>query len=231
MLIRWLPFLAGIVPLVAVAGAFWIGVANEVLPSSCIPFLDGCVSISAAGRKPPGSFLFRAVMLPQAVLLIIVWHFSVLWLRSLDSALRRSTVIAIMVSGIVGAIATIIYVTFLGTKEPIYEFMRRIGIYFGFLGAGVAQLIIAVTLNRIANALRHTQLIRLARVMSVIWLTAFSLGLLNVVLRSILEDSDQWENRIEWIVFIIMQCYFVVLYLAWRVTDFALSVSTRTNHS
>jgi hypothetical protein len=67
--------------------------------------------------------------------------------------------------------------------------------------------------------------------MSVIWLTAFSLGLLNVVLRSILEDSDQWENRIEWIVFIIMQCYFVVLYLAWRVTDFALSVSTRTNHS
>jgi len=229
MLIRLLPILAGIVPLLAVAGAFWIGVANEVLPSSCIPFLDGCVSISATGRTPPGSFLFRAVMLPQAILLIIVWYFSVLWLRSLDPALRRSTVIAIMVSGIVGAIATIIYVTFLGTKEPIYEFMRRIGIYFGFLGAGVAQIIIAVTLNRIANALRHIQLKQLARVMTTMWLTPISLGVLNVVLKSVLEESDQWENRIEWIVFIIMQCYFVVLYYAWRATDFAVSVSTRTN--
>ena len=197
MLIRLLPLLAGLVPLAAVSGAFWIGVANEVLPSSCIPFLDGCVSISATGRKPPGSFLFRAVMLPQSVLLVVVWHFSVLWLRSLDPALRKSTIVAIMVSGITGAIAMIIYVTFLGTKEPIYEFMRRIGIYFGFLGAGVAQIIIAVALNRIAKSLPYARLMQVARVMSAMWLTVISLGILNVVLRAILEDTDQWENRIE----------------------------------
>ena len=229
MLIRLLPLLAGLVPLAAVSGAFWIGVANEVLPSSCIPFLDGCVSISATGRKPPGSFLFRAVMLPQSVLLVVVWHFSVLWLRSLDPALRKSTIVAIMVSGIIGAIAMIIYVTFLGTKEPIYEFMRRIGIYFGFLGAGVAQIIIAVALNRIAKSLPYARLMQVARVMSAMWLTVISLGILNVVLRAILEDTDQWENRIEWSVFIVMQCYFVALYHAWRVTGFAVGVSTRTD--
>jgi len=229
MLIRLLPLLAGLVPLAAVSGAFWIGVANEVLPSSCIPFLDGCVSISATGRKPPGSFLFRAVMLPQSVLLVVVWHFSVLWLRSLDPALRKSTIVAIMVSGITGAIAMIIYVTFLGTKEPIYEFMRRIGIYFGFLGAGVAQIIIAVALNRIAKSLPYARLMQVARVMSAMWLTVISLGILNVVLRAILEDTDQWENRIEWSVFIVMQCYFVALYHAWRVTGFAAGVSTRTD--
>jgi len=229
MLIRLLPLLAGLVPLAAVSGAFWIGVANEVLPSSCIPFLDGCVSISATGRKPPGSFLFRAVMLPQSVLLVVVWHFSVLWLRSLDPALRKSTIVAIMVSGITGAIAMIIYVTFLGTKEPIYEFMRRIGIYFGFLGAGVAQIIIAVALNRIAKSLPYARLMQVARVMSAMWLTVISLGILNVVLRAILEDTDQWENRIEWSVFIVMQCYFVALYHAWRVTGFAVGVSTRTD--
>jgi hypothetical protein len=229
MLIRLLPLLAGLVPLAAVSGAFWIGVTHEVLPPSCIPFLDGCVSISAAGRKPPGSFLFRAVMLPQSVLLVVVWYFSVLWLRSLDPALRRSTIVAIMVSGITGAIAMIIYVTFLGTKEPIYEFMRRIGIYFGFLGAGVAQIIIAVALNRIAKSLPYARLMQVARVMSVMWLTAISLGILNVVLRAILDDTDQWENRIEWSVFIVMQCYFVALYHAWRVTGFTASVSTRTD--
>ncbi len=228
MLIRLLPLLAGIVPLAAVSGAFWIGVSHEVLPASCIPFLDGCVSISATGRKPPGSFLFRAVMLPQAVLILVVWHFSILWLRSLDPTLRRSTIVAIMVSGIVGATATIIYVTFLGTKEPIYEFMRRIGIYFGFLGVGVAQIIIAVALNRIAKSLQVGRLIQVARVMSVMWLTAISLGILNVVLRALLDDTDAWENRIEWSAFIAMQCYFVALYYAWRVTGFTASVSTRT---
>ena len=228
MLIRLLPLLAGVVPLLAVSGAFWIGVSHEVLPSSCIPFLDGCVSISATGRKPPGSFLFRAVMLPQSVLILVVWHFSILWLRSLDSALRRSTIVAIIVSGIVGATAMILYVTFLGTKEPIYELMRRIGIYFGFLGVGVAQIIIAIALNRIARSLQVDRLVHVARVMSAMWITAISLGILNVILRALLDDTHAWENRIEWSAFIVMQCYFIALYYAWRVTGFTASVSTRT---
>ncbi len=229
MLIRLLPLLAGLLPLCAAFGAFWIGVSNEVLPQSCIPFVDGCVSISATGRKPPGSFLFRAIMLPQSVLLVVVWYFSVLWLRSLDSALRRSTTSVILASGIVGAAALVIYVTFLGTKVPIYEFMRRFGIYFAFLGAGVAQIMVAVALTRIAKSLQDARLIRVARIMSAIWIVALSAGVLNSVLKLILDDSDQSENRIEWIVFMVMQCYFVVLYYAWHLTGFAASVSTRTS--
>jgi len=133
-----------------------------------------------------------------------------------------------MISGIVGAIAMILYVTFLGTQEPIYEFMRRIGIYFGFLGAGVAQIIIAIALNRIAKSLQVDRLVHVARVMSAMWITAISLGILNVILRALLEETHEWENRIEWSAFIVMQCYFIALYYAWRVTGFTASVSTRT---
>ena len=68
MSLRLLPLLAGLAPLFAAYMAFGIGVYAEALPA-CIPFLDGCASVSATGRKPPGSYLFRAVMLPQSVLL------------------------------------------------------------------------------------------------------------------------------------------------------------------
>jgi len=230
MFIRYLPLVAGLLPLAAVLGAFLIGVAYEAIPA-CVPFIDGCVSISATGRRPPGSFLFRAVMLPQTVLLVGVWYFSVLWLRTLDSELRKSTAMTILLSGIVGAVATIIYVTFLGTKEPIYEFMRHTGIYFGFLGAGVAQIVLAVALTRIAKTRQNVRLTKVVRIMSGLWIAALSVGLLNPVLKLFLDDANQSENRIEWIAFIVMQCYFVALYFAWNCTGFAASVSTQAEKS
>ena len=63
-MLQWLPFIAGLMPLIAMFGAFALGVAYEVLPD-CNPIIDGCRSISATGRQPPGSFLFRAIMLPN----------------------------------------------------------------------------------------------------------------------------------------------------------------------
>ena len=78
--------LAGLMPFIAMIGAFLIGVAYETLPA-CNPFLDGCASISATGRKPPGSFLFRAIMLPYTVVLVFLWYYAVHWLRTLDTEL------------------------------------------------------------------------------------------------------------------------------------------------
>ena len=199
---------------------------NEVLPA-CFPLLDGCVSISATGRKAPGSFLFHAIMLPQAVLLAAVWCFTVLWLRSLNSQLRSSTAVAILLSGFVGALALIIYVTFLGTERPLYEFMRRIGIYFGFLGLALAQLFTAISLFRYTKSVPRTRLSTMAGSMLAICLATFGLGVVNIVLKAIFEDDSAIENRIEWIVSILMQCYFVVMYFAWCKTGFSVSVQTR----
>lgn len=226
MLLRLLPLIVGLAPLVAVFGALWIGVSNEVLPP-CFPPLDGCISISAAGRRPPGSLLFRSVMASQAVLLVVVWYLSVLWLRSLEPQLRRSTTAAILISGIVGAIAIIIYVTFLGTQGPVYEFMRRTGIYFGFLGVGVAQIIMAVALRRISRPSQQQSFVRTAKFMLGVCATAVALGFLNMILKRIVEDADSVENRFEWLVFVVLQCYFFGLYQAWRVTGFKATVSSR----
>jgi len=214
--LRWLPFLAGLMPLIAMFGAFAIGVAYEVLPD-CNPIIDGCRSISATGRRPPGSFLFRAIMLPQGIILGFVWYLSVLWLRQIRPDIKPSLCIAIAFAGLVNVVALIVYVTFLGTTEPIYEFMRRTGIYFGFLGMGVAQLLVAIALTR-------TPLKSLARTMLAISAIVFLVGILNLVLKSVLEDPDPAENRIEWIATILMQLWFFVLFVAWRRTGCDISV-------
>ena len=226
MLFRFVPLLAAALPLVAMFGALWIGIASETLPA-CFPPLDGSISISATGRKPPGSFLFRAVMLPHALLLSLLWYLTVLWLRSLDADLRRSTTTAILVSGLVGSLALIVYVTFLGTKEPLYEFMRRVGIYFAYLGTALAQLFVALALARISKALSDERLRKAARFLVAVCVVTFCLGILNSVLKVVLEDADASENRIEWIASVLMQSYFFVLFLAWRLTDMRTLVRVR----
>jgi hypothetical protein len=216
--LRWLPFIAGVLPLIAMFGAFALGVAYEVLPN-CNPLIDGCCSISATGRQPPGSYLFRAIMLPQGLLLGFVWYLSVLWLRKLEPRPTTATCLIILVAGVINVVALIVYVTFLSTTEPIYEFMRRTGIYFGFLGMAVAQLTIAIALLR-------TRIRPLAQAMLSISLVVVALGLLNLALKSVLADPDPAENRIEWIATILMQAWYFLLFVAWRRTgaDFSVRV-------
>jgi len=216
--LRWLPLIAGFMPLVAMFGAFAIGVSYEVLPD-CNPIIDGCRSISATGRRPPGSFLFRAIMLPQGIILAFTWYLSLLWLRSLRPDIGRGLQASLAVAAVVNAIALIIYVTFLGTSEPIYEFMRRTGIYFGFLGMAVAQLLVAF-------ALLKTDLRPLARAMLSISGIVFAMGILNLVLKGTLADPDPAENSIEWIASILMQVWFFVLFVAWQRTGVDFSVRT-----
>ena len=225
MLIRVLPLFAGILPVVGVSLAYWIGVNNDVLPA-CMPLLDGCTSISATGRYPPGNLLFRAVMLPQAVLLIFVWYFACLWLRELSPNSRA--VATIRAAGYIGACAMVLYVTMLGTKTPLYEFMRRFGIYFYFLGTAIAQVTLAAVLWHNAKRSASQSLSRIAGGMLLLCGLPFVLGVLNLVLKNLLEDADRAENRIEWLVALLMQGYFVLLHRAWLTSRFEVLVRTRS---
>jgi len=223
MLIRGLPLIAGIAPLVAIHLAYWLGVTNNVLPA-CVPYLEGCTSISATGRYMPGSLLFRAVMLPQSIVLLFLWYFAARWLRQISPSSNAPT--TIVLSGLAGALALILYVTFLGTKAPFYEFMRRFGIYFYFLGTAVAQLTLAsALLNHAVRAATQT-LKRYAVLM--LWFCGlpFALGILNLILKSLMDDANYMENRIEWVSALSMQFYFIVVYFAWRKTAFDVEART-----
>ncbi len=213
-MLRFLPLVVATLPLAGVTAAYWLNVDAGVLPA-CLPFLDGCVSISATGRYLPGSMPFRAALLPQAALLCVAWWISVEWLRAHSFARPRLHRL-ILVSGIAGALALIVYVTFLGTSHPVYEFMRRFGIYFYFLGTVLAQLLLTICLQR--SVLRRAMLLIVAML--------FALGIANLCLKLILADPDAIENSIEWVSAFLMQCWFVLLFVAWRRTGLSVRVET-----
>lgn len=214
MILRVLPLLTALAPLIGVNLAYWVGVSSDVLPS-CIPYFDGCTSISSTGRYPPGDRLFRAVMLPQACLLALTWYFAALWLQSVRPDSKKA-VRTMLVAGLLGALALIVYVSYLASHDPFYEFMRRFGIYVYFVGTVVAQLALTFALK---GSKWHRPML---------WVMSmpFVLGLLNFVQKSLLSNPDRLENVIEWVVSLLMQVWFVLLFLAWRETGFAVSVRT-----
>ena len=163
----------------------------------------------------PGGLVFRAVLLPQAAILVFVWWIGVGWLASTGPLSRVRH--AILPCGCIGAVALVMYVTYLGSDQPFYEFMKRFGIYFYFLGTALAQVLLTWAMPR--SRLRTTMLAIIG--------TPFALGLINLAQKVLLTNPNNIENRIEWISAVLMQVWFVLLFLAWRRSG--LSVIVRTD--
>ena len=214
MLLRALPLIAALTPLIGINIAYWIGASNDVLPS-CNPYLDGCTSISSTGRYPPGDRVFRATLLPQATVLAFTWYFAVLWLKSLRPDSRAGN--TILVAGIVGAIALVLYVSYLASNDPFYEIMRSYGVYLYFGGTALAQLVLSLALERSL----------MQRAMVWMTVTPWALGIVNFAQKEILGSLNSNENRIEWIASFLMQAWFLLLWVEWRKTRFTVSVNAR----
>jgi len=228
MLLRFLPLLTGLLPVVAVHASYAISIAAGRVPG-CLPYVDGCTSISATGRYPPASYLFKALMLPEAVLLALYWLYAVAWLRVLDEASgnRGRPAVHVAVLGLSGAAALIVYVTFLGTQEAFYEFMRRFGIYLFFLSTVLAQVALSLRSRDYARAVADPVLSRIMNAQLAITTVPFLTGVLNLVLKGVLEDADRAENVIEWVVVLFMQAWFVLAWLAWRRTGFSAAFALK----
>jgi hypothetical protein len=222
MLVRLLPLITGLLPIIAIHVSLLVAINAASIPA-CVPYIDGCTSISATGRYEPASFIFKPAMLSEWLILIFYWLFNVAWLRALSrqAASNRDIGRGIAITGTIGALALVLYTTFLGTQAPFYEFMRRIGIYFYFGSSVVAQIMLARHTLSLSRMLALESVNRIARVQMVIALVPFVLGVLNLVLKNTLADPDPVENVIEWIFALLMHAYFVLTYFAWRDTGFS----------
>lgn len=220
---RLLPLATGLLPIVAIHASLLLAVNAGAIPA-CIPYVDGCASISATGRYEPAVFLFKSSMTAEAVLMVLYWILNATWIRSLAHSVGKkagsaTTIMATL--GVAGALALIVYVTFLGTQASFYEFMRRFGIYFYFLFTVVAQLMLAVQAIRLSKSAGLAPVLTISRVQFWLAITPFALGVLNLGLKSALDDADAAENIIEWIAALLMHFYFVLTFFTWRDTRFA----------
>ncbi len=209
MLKSSLLLIIALLPVCAVAIAYAIAVAYETVPR-CNPFMDGCTSISATGRHAPSSYVFKPAHLLQSALLAL------LWLRvSRDAPANSRLLVMAKICGLSGAAALVVYTLTLGSQTPLYEFMRRFGIYAFFLGTVLAQLLTTVSLRTSPGTGRPVRN-PWVKLLMVLVLVPVVLGVWNFVGKAVLADPDSMENRIEWSAALAMQCWFLLLYLYQR---------------
>lgn len=204
----WLPLLCAIVPFLATHLAWWLSLEAGHIPH-CIPYIEGCTSISRAARHGLGNHLFRMLMLPTALLQALFWLSAAAWLGHAVPH-RRVAARIIAALGCAAALALAVYATFLGSEGAAYEWMRRYGINFYFGLGFIAQLLLIRALPDLGLP-RPRQ--RLAVAIS---LGMLLLGVGNLIARYTVPERtlrDAIENALEWNLGLLLTAWF--LFAAW----------------
>lgn len=206
----WLPWVLVLLPLLAVHSSYLLSASSGSVPW-CLPYVEGCTSISRAARHGVANILFKLLMLPYSALLVLFWKQTGAWLRILrPDAPRRAGSVRFL--GITAAIFLAIYVVCLGVDGEFYQWMRRYGItvFFGF--SVLAQMLSVALLTPL---LKQHQ--RLRKSMLFFCALLLALGLLSLPLQHFADDSDAAMNALEWIYAALMTLFYALIGSAARV--------------
>jgi len=223
-----LPLVAGALPAVASLTALWFSIELGLIPP-CNPLLDGCVSISRAGRHDLPNHIFRALVLPAAVLQGMTWMLCAAWLRGMDTETRRLLRILPWL-GILAALFLILYGTFLGTDGQAYRWMRHYGVIFYFGFTYLCMVISSGALWRLAHAGLMALPARLDLLLPGLCAITLAVGLAQAFVPQFLDSEDLQDrvgNIFEWYAALSFTLYFLALAWLWRRTRFSARFAHR----
>lgn len=207
----YLPLWVGLLPLGGVTASYLLAV-TEGHVASCIPFIDGCTSISSTGRSPPEAYVFRATFMPSAILLMLYWRLVYVWLRSINSPVSPS-VRALPYLGLFAGVFLLIYTTVVGAVGEIYALHRRIGVTLFFASNIMAQMLFTRHLLILRS---HGRIPRQQRAPDIkLGLCGLILACGLLILPKYLAGWDT-DNIVEWNVALLSQLYFLATYFLWR---------------
>jgi hypothetical protein len=214
------PLLVALIPLTAAHLAYAVSIEAGHVPA-CIPYLDGCTSISRAARHGLGNHLFRLLMLPSALLLTLHWLSVRAWLHGAhaDPRAGRSLWLLAPFAGI--ALAT--YATFLGTDGEPYRWLRRYGAQLYFASVYLSQLVFLHRYRQTGGCRRQIVI-----GMTAIALAMLALGVSYTAVANAFDDAalkDRMENLLEWHIGLLMTGWYLLQTAAWRQSRFCLSTT------
>lgn len=212
-----LPLLVAAVPVLAAHLAYVISIDGGHVPA-CIPYIEGCTSISRAARHGLGNHLFRLLMLPSALLLALHWWSARAWLRQMHAAPRAGRSL-VWLGGFAG-LALAVYVAFLGTDGETYRWLRRHGAQLYFASAYLAQLVFLHRYRQTPGHLRGVAGGMLAIAVAMLLLGIGYTAAANAGTDEALKD--RMENLLEWHIGVLLTLWYLLQTLAWRRSEFAL---------
>ena len=216
-----LPFIAGALPFLATLIAYTLSVRLGLV-EPCNPFLDGCTSISRAARHDLPNHLFRALLLPAAVLQALSWLLCTAWLRELGAAPTRK-LHALPWLGLAAALFLVLYGTFLGTEGHAYRWMRRYGVVVYFGATCIAMLIASGAAHTVVTRARNV-----GRLLPALCIALPLLGLANSLAPWFglhPETIDALQNSTEWWAGLVFTLFFLALAWLWRADRFDIRVT------
>lgn len=224
MRLLWVPLFIGLMPVLAANISYIVSSQLGHIPS-CIPYLQGCTSISSAGRAAPEAFIFKGIMIPSAVVMAMYWWLCSQWLRCVgDRSIQAERIIPIL--GILAAIFLVVYATALGSIGEAYKLQRRLGVTIFFAFTYLAQLLMASRLHRLTTSKQLSLPPYLPKLYIGMGLVLLLIGLSSAPLSLV---STQADNIVEWNFAILMFLYFVPTTILWHKTGFQFNLSLGTN--
>lgn len=223
---RTIAILAAAIPIIAINLVYIISVSADLVPA-CIPYLEGCTSISRAARRGDSIFIFRALMLPFTVILFSFWFYAYHWLKELgDTESIRPFIMLIL--GVIGCVALLVYVDFLGTEGKAYQLLRRYGIINFYVFSSFAELLLASRLYAPALKALPDGLIQLRKYLFINASALIICGFINIAIHIFVSDKEQrfiYNNILEWNTTILISLFCFLIYLCWRKSSFKILFS------
>lgn len=207
--LRYLPLIICLLPLLA-GNLAWLMSTTYGTIVACVPYWDGCVSISGAARQTPTIYWFRGIMIPNALLTALFWVLCWRWLKELDVASRFQRGVMLFL-GLVGSVALIVYALALGTDGDFYRMMRRYGINYYFGMTYLAQITLAGRLLKTSEVPAW-----IAKTMVGICVATLLLGLASIPTKEWVLDRRAIGNVFEWNLSVLMVLFYAFAYVGWR---------------
>ena len=212
---RTLAFLITLLPLLISNTVFILSAYEGFIPW-CIPYLDGCTTISQAARSGDSIFIFRATMIAYAVLLIWFWIYVYQWLNQLYGRVTKLSRVILWL-GVIGAVFLIVYIDFLGTTGEVNRFMRRYGILIYFICTPLAQILLLRQHYYILPSLPEgTIKPAVLNYQFIIVLLILLIGAVSGILDVTHNKTYESENIVEWNFSLIMHLYFLGMIFIWK---------------
>jgi len=212
---RTLALIIAILPILISNIVYLLSFYEGFLPW-CIPYIDGCTSISKAARNGNSLFIFRATMIAYSILLIWFWLYVGQWLKQLYG---HTTKIATMIIwlGVVGALFLIVYIDFLGTTGEVNRFMRQYGILMYFICTPIAQiLLLRQHYNILPSLQKDTIKSSTLKYQLFIIILMLAIGIISGILDVTYTKTNESENIVEWNIALLMQLYFIGMFFIWK---------------